>query len=102
LALSASLVAPLPQQPGTGPLVAAHNPYRQVQSAASYLCGGRPAFDAMPLDTTAAITIFERASAGIFVGPSDMEGSRAGALRSVDRLIPPQKGGKQLRHWATT
>jgi len=56
----------------------------------------------MPLDTTAAITIFERASAGIFVGPSDMEGSRAGALRSVDRLIPPQKGGKQLRHWATT
>jgi len=55
-------------------------PFSVPSKTLSYLCAGRPILGAMPLDNTAAITISERARAGIVVGPADIEGFRAGAL----------------------
>lgn len=60
-------------------------PFSVPSKTLSYLCAGRPILGAMPLDNSAAITIAERAGAGIVVGPADIEGFCAKALELAKR-----------------
>ncbi len=64
----------------------------------SYLCAERPILAAMPLENTAAITIVERAKAGIVVAPRDINGFCAGALAlesDVDRRLGLGRSGRR-------
>lgn len=77
-------------------------PFSVPSKTLSYLCAGRAILGAMPMDNSAAITIAQRAGAGIVVGPADVGGFCAHALELAEQPELRAQLGAAGRDYAET